>query len=184
MEPVHTTLRSESGAAPLLLLLRLDPAPDQPPPSLCLALTAEDRTRLRGHRRTVCGQDLLLQLPRGAALRPGDWLADAQGQPRVRVEAAPESLLRVRADDPLELLRAAYHLGNRHVALEVRPAELRLLDDAVLEDLLRARGLRLERCLEPFAPEGGAYGDGHDHGHGHSHDQGHDHSHPAAPHPA
>jgi urease accessory protein len=84
----------------------------------------------------------------------------------------------------LELLRAAYHLGNRHVALEVRPAELRLLDDPVLKDLLRARGLRLERCLEPFAPEGGAYGDGHDHGHGHSHDQGHDHSHPAAPHPA
>jgi len=163
MEPVHNASRSESGAAPLLLVLRLAPTPGQSPPSLRLPLRAEERSRLRGHRRTVCGQDLLLQLPRGAALRPGDWLADAQGRPRVRVEAAPEPLLLVRADDPLELLRTAYHLGNRHVALEVRPAELRLLDDPVLADLLRSRGLRLARCLEPFAPEGGAYGDGHGH---------------------
>ena len=83
----------------------------------------------------------------------------------VRVEAAPEELLLVRAADPLELLRAAYHLGNRHVALELLEGELRLLDDPVLADLLRRRGLALERRRLPFLPEPGAYA-GHPHHHG------------------
>jgi urease accessory protein len=136
---------------------------------LRLPLTAEERTRLRGQRRTACGRDLLLLLPRGGALEPGEWLAGEDGAPLVRVEAAPEALLLVRAEAPLELLRAAYHLGNRHVALEIRPGELRLLDDPVLADLLRQRGLDPQRCDAPFLPESGAYAAGHGHEHGHSH---------------
>jgi len=134
-----------------------------------LPLTAAERRVLRGRRRTACGRAVLLQLPREGALRPGDQLSDRAGAIRVEVAAAPEPLLRVQADSALALLQAAYHLGNRHVALELHAQELRLLEDAVLAEMLEARGLVLSRCREPFAPEGGAYGEGHGHGHGHAH---------------
>jgi len=78
---------------------------------------------------------------------------------RVEVTAAPEALLKVMADSPLALLQAAYHLGNRHVALEVHDRELLLLNDAVLSRMLEERGLRLTRCMGPFTPEAGAYGE-------------------------
>jgi len=120
----------------------------------------------------------LLQLPRGEPLQPGEWLGGDDGPALVQVEAATESLLLVRAAEPLELLRAAYHLGNRHVALQVTAAELRLLDDPVLADLLRQRGLHLEQRQAPFLPEGGAYaaeGPSHSHAHGHTHDHGQEH---------
>jgi urease accessory protein len=139
--------------------------------SLRLPLAAEERTRLRGRRLSRCGRPLLLQLPRGEALRPGEWLAPERGGPLVRVEAAPEALLVARAATPLALLEAAYHLGNRHVALELREGELRLSEDPVLADLLARRGLTLERRHEPFLPQPGAYA-GLGHGPDHSHDQG------------
>ncbi|MEI6029979.1 MAG: urease accessory protein UreE [Synechococcaceae cyanobacterium ELA739] len=132
-----------------------------------LALRADERTRLRGLRPSRCGQPLLLQLPRGEPLQPGEWLGSDDGPALVRVEAADEALLVVRAADPLELLRAAYHLGNRHVALQVSATELRLLADPVLAEMLRQRGLHLEEQLAPFLPEGGAYAsEGHGHTHG------------------
>ncbi len=167
---------------PLLLTRRLAatglrPASDPGAAPLRLALAAEERTRLRGLRHSVCGRALLLQLPRGEPLWPGEWLAPAEGQPLVRVEAAPEALLLVRAADPLALLQAAYHLGNRHVALELRPGELRLMEDPVLADLLAHRGLVVERRQEPFLPEGGAYA-GAGPGPAHSHH----HHHPGSPH--
>jgi len=109
----------------------------------------------------------LLQLPRGEPLQPGEWLGSDDGPALVRVEAADEALLVVRAADSLELLRAAYHLGNRHVALQVSATELRLLADPVLAEMLRQRGLHLEEQLAPFLPEGGAYAsEGHGHTHG------------------
>ena len=79
----------------------------------------------------------------------------------MQVEPAEEDLLWVRAPTPLALLQAAYHLGNRHVAMELRPEELRLLVDPVLETLLRQRGLEVGRTREPFLPERGAYGSTH-----------------------
>jgi len=144
---------------------------------LRLLLTADQRTSLRGHRRSACGRDLVLQLPRGAALQPGEWLSTASGDGLVRVEAAPEALLLVRSPDPLALLQAAYHLGNRHVAMELHPGELRILEDSVLADLLRQRGLAVDSVLAPFEPEAGAYAGGHSHDPGHSHSSGHAHSH-------
>ena len=148
---------------------------------LRLLLTADQRTSLRGHRVSACGRDLVLQLPRGAALQPGEWLSTASGDGLVRVEAAPEALLLVRSPDPLALLQAAYHLGNRHVAMELHPGELRILEDSVLADLLRQRGLAVDTVLAPFEPEAGAYAGGHSHNPGHSHDpgpsSGHAHSH-------
>lgn len=146
-------------------------------PLLLLALSAAERQRLRGHCRSACGRDLLLQLPRGGGpLEPGERLAAADGTALVRVEAAAEELLRVRSDDPFTLLRAAFHLGNRHVALELRQGELRLLQDPVLAELLRGLGVSLEAITAPFEPENGAYASGHSHSHSHDHDHDHDHS--------
>ena len=155
----------ESASLPMILTRRCpQPPADSVAPPLRLALSADERTRLRGQRRSLCGQDLLLQLDRGEPLQPGEWLGGASGGPAVLVEAAPETLLRVRAQAPLDLLQAAYHLGNRHVALEVRATELRLLEDPVLADLLARRGLWVDRLQEPFRPETGAYGSVHRHG--------------------
>jgi len=174
----------ENSLAPLVLVHRLAPGERgggvEP---LQLLLTADQRTSLRGHRVSACGRDLVLQLPRGAALQPGEWLCTASGDGLVRVEAAPETLLLVRSPDPLALLQAAYHLGNRHVAMELHPGELRILEDSVLADLLRQRGLAVELVLAPFEPEAGAYAGGHSpssghaHSHGHGHEEGHGHSH-------
>jgi len=174
------------AAQPVATLLSRRQAgpPSGDPPFVRLALSADDRTRLRGHRQSLCGRDLLLQLERGEPLRPGEWLFGEAGDPPVRVEAAPESLLLVRAAEPLALLQAAYHLGNRHVALELRPGELRLLWDPVLAHLLQHRGLQLEQREEAFLPEPGAYVKGHHHAGGHDHDHNHDHgqhTHPADP---
>ena len=131
--------------------------------TLQLPLTAEERTVLRGRRTTSCGRPVLLQLPREGSLQPGDLLRDQSGLTVVQVTAAPEALLRVQGSHPLELLQAAYHLGNRHVALELQEQDLFLLDDSVLAAMLTSRGLQLSPCTRPFAPEGGAY-ETHRHG--------------------
>jgi urease accessory protein len=138
---------------------------------LRLPLDADQRTSLRGHRRSACGRDLVLQLPRGAALQPGELLRSDDGTVLVQVEAAAEPVMEVRSADPLALLQAAYHLGNRHVAMELHVDRLVLLQDSVLADLLRQRGLQVELLQLPFQPEAGAYeGLGHHHGdHGHHH---------------
>ena len=129
-----------------------------------LLLTAAERRICRGRREAADGQPGVLQLPRGEQLHPGMVLADATGTPHVVVQAAPEPLLVVSAADGLALLQAAYHLGNRHVALELHADQLRLLADPVLEAMLRQRGLQLQSVVAPFQPEGGAYG-GHAHHH-------------------
>jgi urease accessory protein len=174
----------ENSLASLVLVHRLAPGEQDGERGggvepLRLLLTADQRTSLRGHRVSACGRDLVLQLPRGAALQPGEWLSTASGDGLVRVEAAPETLLLVRSPDPLALLQAAYHLGNRHVAMELHPGELRILEDSVLADLLRQRGLAVDPVLAPFEPEAGAYAGGHSHssGHAHSHNPGHSHGH-------
>ncbi len=148
----------------LVLCERAAAAPHASARCLQLALSAEERTRLRGRRESVCGVVLLLQLPRGEPLRPGEWLTTADAAGWVEVQAAAEALLEVRAEQPLALLQAAYHLGNRHVALELRASALRLLDDPVLADLLAHRQLQLSRLQAPFQPESGAYGLSHHHG--------------------
>jgi len=157
---------SEPAAQPPVLRCRGLVAPAAGGPAWVLALTAEERTRLRGRCRTRCGQELVLQLPRGGALEPGEWLAEQPGDAAVvQVQAAAEALLQVRSADPLALLEAAYHLGNRHVALEIHTGELRLLEDPVLAHLLEHRGLQVTPLQAPFQPESGAYGHAHSHDH-------------------
>jgi urease accessory protein len=131
------------------------------------------------------GRRLAVFLPRGRVVRGGDVLVAEDGS-LVRVEAAPQPVLVVRApptsDAPFALMRAAYHLGNRHVPLELRRDRLQLEPDPVLADLLRQMGFLVIAAHAPFEPEGGAYeggahgaaaGHGHAHGGAHAHD--HDH---------
>jgi urease accessory protein len=140
-----------------------------------LSLTAAARSRSRCRVTTDCGQPAQLSLPRGTLLRHQDLLLGEQGE-QVRVLALPEPVLTVTAATPLQLLQAAYHLGNRHIKLEVTPAYLRLEPDPVLAAMLVQLGLSVQAETAPFEPEAGAYGQGA-HGHGHSHSLDHDRSH-------
>lgn len=139
------------------------------------------RQKSRFEATDSAGRHLGVFLPRGSVLRGGDVLVAEDGS-LVRVLAAPQPVLRVTAcpdhGTPVDLPRAAYHLGNRHVALEVRADHLQLEPDPVLADMLRAMHLIVNELAAPFEPEGGAYAaSGHDHAHGHQHGQGHGHAH-------
>lgn len=129
---------------------------------LTLALVAEDRTRSRYRFMTVEEEEINLQLHRGTVLRGGDILADTNGLAIAIVVAKPEPVVTVTASNFLELLRAAYHLGNRHIALEVTENYLRLSPDSVLEDMVTKMGLSIVHEMQPFQPESGAY---HHHDH-------------------
>jgi urease accessory protein len=133
-----------------------------------LSLTRDQRVRARLRGTLSDGREVAVLLPRGGTLRDGDGLAGADGL-RVRVCAASEALSRVECDDPLALARACYHLGNRHVALQIEPGSLSYLHDHVLDAMLAGLGLKVRVVEGPFEPEPGAYG-GHGHGHAHSHD--------------
>jgi len=134
------------------------------------------------------GRQLGVFLPRGTLVRGGDVLVAEDGS-LVRVVAAPQAVLEVRAcaehGSPFDLLRAAYHLGNRHVQLELKPDHLKLEPDHVLAEMLRMMHLIVNETQAAFEPEGGAYAaEGHGHGHGHGHSHGHDHAHDHAQAPA
>lgn len=145
----------------LTLTHRLSADPAQPV-SLVLPLTAEERTRSR-YRLRLENEEVFLHLPRGTVLQDGDLLQDSEGNQRVRVIARPEPVLTVTAATPLELLRAAYHLGNRHVTLEINAAYLRLAPDPVLKTMLEQLSLQVRAEIAPFQPEAGAYHRHHGH---------------------
>lgn len=129
-----------------------------------LALTAEERTRSRHHFKTTAGRSVHLNLPRGIVLQHGDLLASNDDR-FVSVVAKPELVLTVTAQRAIDLLRAAYHLGNRHVPLEVTSTYLRLSPDPVLRTMLDRLGLHVIEEVAPFSPEAGAYGHSHNSGH-------------------
>ena len=162
-------------------------------PTLTLAYDARCKSRLAATLDT--GEEVALVLPRGTVLADGDVLVADDGA-LVRVVAAADAVLVVRARDRLTLTRAAYHLGNRHTPVEVGADCLKLEADPVLEDMLGRLGASVEKASLPFQPEAGAYGGGHRHGHdatfaedyalaqqvfgehhGHAHDHSHDHDH-------
>lgn len=154
-------------------------------PTLTLELTADERTRSR-YRYMVSSKitdsrgavidlsirercpdaqdEIYLELPRGTVLRHGDCLRGDDHQQVLKIVAKPEPVLTVRAvagAEPSVLLRAAYHLGNRHVALEVGTDYLRLAPDSVLESMLHQLGVTVISETTPFQPESGAYGHHH-----------------------
>jgi urease accessory protein len=125
------------------------------------------------------GRALGVFLPRGTVVRGGDVLVAEDGS-LVVVRAAPQPVLVVthctEHGSPFDLLRAAYHLGNRHVPLALQADRLLLEPDHVLADMLRRMHLIVTEANAPFEPESGAYAsDGHAHEHGHGHAYGHDH---------
>jgi urease accessory protein len=124
---------------------------------LVLSLTADERTRSRHHFITDDGTPVYLQLPRGTTLQEGDLLSSMADDILVKIAAKPEPVLTVTSDDSINLLRAAYHLGNRHVSLEITPNYLRLAPDSVLLGMLTQLGLQVVEQIAPFCPQGGAY---------------------------
>ncbi|GAB4561052.1 MAG: urease accessory protein UreE [Rhizobacter sp.] len=144
-----------------------------------VVLDWDTRQKSRFDTEDSQGRTLGVFLPRGATVRGGDVLVAEDGS-LVKVIATPQPVLVVRTcpehGTALDLLRAAYHLGNRHVQLEVQPDHLHLEPDHVLADMLRHMHLIVTEELAPFEPEAGAYSAG---GHGHAH---HDHGHDAHAH--
>jgi urease accessory protein len=153
-----------------------------------ITLDWDTRQKSRFDATDSSGRQLGVFLPRGTVVRGGDVLVAEDGS-LVRVQAAPQTVLRITAcashGSAFDLMRAAYHLGNRHVPIELQSDHLKIEPDHVLAQLLQSLHMTVTEVQEPFEPEGGAYGDsallGHDHGHGHSHDHshgshGHDHS--------
>lgn len=159
-----------------------------------LTLDWDVRQKSRFDAETSDGRRVGVFLPRGTLVRGGDVLLTQDGS-LLRVVAAPQPVLRITActdhhhghshDLAFDLMRAAYHLGNRHVPIELKPDHLKIEPDHVLADLLRAMHLNVVEVSESFEPEGGAYAAGHGHGTGdvsHSHvqdpvDHVHDHGH-------
>jgi urease accessory protein len=165
-----------------------------------LELDWDTRQKSRFDGVDSLGRQLGVFLPRGTLVRGGDVLVAEDGS-MVKVIAAPQTVLRITActshGSPFDLTRAAYHLGNRHVPIELKPDHLKIEPDHVLADLLRAMHLIVNEVSEAFEPEGGAYSNhGHsheapapvaaplkaaEHVHGpdcnHGHDHGHDHGH-------
>jgi urease accessory protein len=141
---------------------------DQPQPTeLVLTLPFELRQKSRLRAELNNGTAIGLVLPRGHLLRGGDCLRAEDGSV-VRIEAASEDVSTVHNDDAKMLARVSYHLGNRHVSLQIGDGWVRYQHDHVLDDMVRGLGLVVEFETAPFEPEGGAYG-----GHGHSHSEEH-----------
>jgi len=147
-----------------------------------LKLPFDSRQKSRLRTKLVSGEEVALLLPRGEVLRGGDLVTASDGRV-IEVVAEPEKLLHVESDS---LPKVAYHLGNRHVPVQVGEGFLRIAEDHVLEEMLRKLGAKVSRVDAPFEPEAGAYAGGHQHQHdemGHGgkihdhHDHDHDHKH-------
>ena len=151
-----------------------------------LQLPFESRQKSRLRAKLASGEEVALMLPRGEILRGGDLVTASDGRV-IEVVSEQEKLLHIECATPAALAKAAYHLGNRHVPVEVGEGYLRIAPDHVLEEMLKGLGAKLRPIEAPFEPEAGAYGGAHGHeetGHGgkihefgHDHDHDHDHHH-------
>jgi urease accessory protein len=150
--------------------LKLDRSVDRPRTAeRRLTLPFGDRSKSRLRTLLDNGEEAGLFLERGSVLRDGDLLLADDGRV-VQVHAATETVSTVHAPDAPTLARASYHLGNRHVALQIGSSWLRYQHDHVLDDMLRGFGLTVQVEKAPFEPEGGAYVTTAHHGHSHHHD--------------
>lgn len=151
-----------------------------------VALDWDVRQKSRFDATDSMGRVLGVFLPRGTVVRGGDILVAEDGS-LIQVQAAPQQVLVITPcsehGSPFDLVRAAYHLGNRHVQIELTPNHLKIEPDHVLADMLRAMHLTVAEQSAPFEPEGGAYaagGHGHSHAHEHTHEHTHEHGHAPA----
>jgi urease accessory protein len=133
-----------------------------------LTVDFDARHRRRIRLTTDQGEDVLLELPKAVAMADGDGLQLEDGR-WLKVQAAAELMVEVRHQDPNQLMRLAWHLGNRHLPIEIRNQVLRIRPDHVVEDMLLGFGADLVKVQAPFQPEGGTYS-----GHGHHRNADHD----------
>ncbi|MYZ53648.1 urease accessory protein UreE [Malikia spinosa] len=170
---LHASRRIPQGAGLAPVLLKRAPT---------LTLDWDLRQKSRFDCEDSEGRRIGVFLPRGTLLRGDDMLVTLDGS-LLRVVAAPQPLLRITHcpahGSPFDLLRAAYHLGNRHVPIELKPDHLKIEPDHVLADMLRQMHLIVAEACEAFEPEAGAYGEHATMGHSHGHEPhgAHDHSH-------
>lgn len=147
-----------------------------------VALPFDQRQRSRLHTRVaggpLAGQAVGIDLPRGTVLRDGLMLTAPNGS-LMRIDAASEPVYEVTADTATNLMRLAYHLGNRHVPVQIDQDRLRFVADHVLADMVQGLGGNIRQVDAPFDPESGAYSHRHDHGHDDDHGHGHGHHHGA-----
>ena len=140
----------------------------EPSDGLTVTLTQDQRFRRRLTLTCDQGMAFLLDLPEAILLRHGDDLLLEDGR-KIRVQAVPEELLEVRAANDHHLLRLAWHLGNRHLEAQIEDDRILIRRDHVIQDMLEKLGAKTAEIIEPFNPEGGAYGNRHTHEH-HHHD--------------
>ena len=126
-------------------------------------LEFESRSKSRLLLKLDNGEEAALVGERGRVLRGGDTATLEDGR-SVEIIAADEPLMQAESHDRLLITRAAYHLGNRHVAVQLMEGALRFLSDHVLAEMVRGLGLSVTALVAPFEPEGGAYGHSHAHG--------------------
>lgn len=141
-----------------------------------VTLDWDDRHRRRIKLALDGGGEVLLDLAHTTVLHDGDGLV-LEGGGVVAVRAKPEAVCDISCATAQELARIAWHLGNRHLPVEVLPGGLRIRDDHVIVAMLEGLGATVARREAPFTPEGGAYEQGHGHAHGHPHDDDRDHRH-------
>lgn len=150
------------------------------PAQLTVRLPFDERKKSRLKTQAESGETLGFMLPRGHILRDGTLLLDESGR-LIEVKAADEIVSTVSSPDVHLVMRAAYHLGNRHVPLQIGDGWLRYQHDHVLDTMVAGLGLTISVEQATFEPEDGAYAGGHSHGHdddqGHSHDHSHRHEH-------
>lgn len=142
-----------------------------------VSLDHEGRHRRRIQLTGDKGTAFLLDLEKATVLNDGDALKLDDGS-LILVKAAPQKLVEIRTDNPARLMKAAWHIGNRHTPAEVTADALYIEEDHVLVEMLRGLGCAVTAVERPFQPERGAYDQGgHHHGHGHDHGHHHDHAH-------
>lgn len=139
-----------------------------------VTLAFDDRHRRRILMKDDTGGEFLLDLAEARVLNDGDGLELDGGQGLLRVVAAPEAVLDVECRSPAETARIAWHIGNRHTAIQVLgDNRIRIRDDRILKDMIEGLGATVTRQQAPFQPEPGAYAkqqaNGHEHGHSHRH---------------
>ncbi|VWX57216.1 Urease accessory protein UreE [Burkholderiales bacterium 8X] len=173
MLTVNKSIPGGAGLAPILLKR-----------AATIELDWDVRQKSRFDAEDSAGRRLGVFLPRGTSVRGGDVLIAEDGS-LIKVIASPQAVLVITHctahGSPFDLTRAAYHLGNRHVPIELQPDHLKIEPDHVLASMLRSMHLIVREAEEAFEPEGGAYGGhgahgGHGHGHGHGHRDEHEHA--------
>jgi len=146
-------------------------------PQTTLTLNKDQRERSRLKVTLDDGREGGLFFAKGTTFQDGDFIIDTDNEILVEIKAAAETVSTVKSEDQLELARACYHLGNRHIALQIESNFLRYQHDHVLDEMVRGLGLTVITEQAPFEPEAGAYSGGGHHHHSHDHEDGHSHTH-------